>query len=157
MNYYFICTFLIIFIVLLWVIICTLAVVFSLYINFLLYLIFASNFGNCLEIVGFATIVGFSRWFSPTHLLTSSLPRSARLPSPNRFLLRSPLLLFSQRSYFSCVAAGASASGLNPRGGGLGALFAPFGLRFTSLASSYVQIFPLFLSSCSLAVSGWIR
>ena len=42
--------------------------------------------------MGFATIVGFSRQFSPTHLLTSALPRSASLPSPNRFLLRSPLL-----------------------------------------------------------------
>ena len=36
--------------------------------------------------------MGFSHRFSPTHLLTSALPRSAPLPSPNRFLLCSPLL-----------------------------------------------------------------
>ena len=59
---------------------------------FLLFLIFAIIFGNCPEIVGFTTVLGFSRRFSPTHLLTSALPRSAPLPSPNRFLLRSPLL-----------------------------------------------------------------
>ena len=59
---------------------------------FLLYLIFAIIFGNCPEIVGFATVLGFSRRFSPTHLLTSALPRSAPLPSPNRFFLCSPLL-----------------------------------------------------------------
>ena len=35
----------------------------------------------------------------------------------------------------------ASAGGFNPRGGGPGALFVPFALPLTLLASSYVQIF----------------
>ena len=122
-----------------------------------MYLIFAIIFGNCPEIVGFATVMGFSRPFSPTHLLTFDLPHFAPLPSPNRFRLRSPLLLFSERELLLLFRRGSVGRRVEPRGGGLGALFAPFGLRLTSLASSYVQIFPLFLSSCSLAVSGWIR
>ena len=124
---------------------------------FLLYFIFGIIFCNCPEIVGFATVVGFSLRISPTHLLTSDLPRSTSLPSPKRFLLCSPLLLFSQGSCYSCFAAGAPAGGINPRVGGPGALFAPFALPSTSLAFSYVQIFSLFLIYCSLAVSGCTR
>ena len=46
---------------------------------------------------------------------------------------------------------------MNPRGGGLGALFSSFAPQSISLASFYVQIFSLFLIYCSLAVSGCTR